>query len=71
LKKKDYNYAITDSPPLSVIQQLLAQFNQIKKKENETVKEFDTRFDKLYDQISTDLHPPAKTVHVPYINVFE
>jgi hypothetical protein len=22
LKKKDYNYAITDSPPLSVIQQL-------------------------------------------------
>jgi hypothetical protein len=30
---------------------LLAQFNQIKKKENETVKEFDTRFDKLYDQI--------------------
>jgi hypothetical protein len=26
---------------------LLAQFNQIKKKENETMKEFDTRFDKL------------------------
>jgi hypothetical protein len=24
LKKKDYNYAITDSPPLSVIQQMLS-----------------------------------------------
>jgi hypothetical protein len=36
---------------------LVAQFNQIKKKENETVSEFDTRFDRLYSQILTDLHP--------------
>jgi hypothetical protein len=25
LEKKDYNYAITDSPPLSVIQQLVSE----------------------------------------------
>jgi hypothetical protein len=25
LKKKNYNYAITDSPPLSVIQQLVSE----------------------------------------------
>jgi hypothetical protein len=31
-----------------------AQFNQIKKKENETVKEFNTRFDRLYNQIPTE-----------------
>jgi hypothetical protein len=36
---------------------LVAQFNQIKKKENETVSEFDTRFDRLYSHILTYLHP--------------
>jgi hypothetical protein len=35
---------------------LVAQFNQIKKKENKTVSEFDTRFDRLYSHIPTDLH---------------
>jgi hypothetical protein len=50
---------------------LLAQFNQIKKKENETVKEFDIRFDKLYDHISTDLRPPTTIVRVLYMNAFE
>jgi hypothetical protein len=30
---------------------LVAQFNQIKKKENEIVSEFDNRFDRLYSQI--------------------
>jgi hypothetical protein len=50
---------------------LLAQFNQIKKKENETVKEFDTKFDKLYDQIPADLCPPTTIVRVLYMNAFE
>jgi hypothetical protein len=30
---------------------LMNQFNQIKKKENEMVSDFDTRFDKLHSQI--------------------
>jgi hypothetical protein len=50
---------------------LLAQFNQIKKKENKTVKEFDNGFDKLYDQIRVDLHPPPTIVRVLYMNAFE
>jgi hypothetical protein len=49
---------------------LLTQFNQIKK-ENETMKEFDIRFDKLYDKIPADLRPPAATVCVLYMNAFE
>jgi hypothetical protein len=36
---------------------LVAQFNRIKKKENETMNEFDTRFDRLYSQILTYLCP--------------
>jgi hypothetical protein len=30
LKKKDYNYVITDSPPLSVIQQQIKKFYPLK-----------------------------------------
>jgi hypothetical protein len=48
-----------------------AQFNQIKKKENETVKEFNTRFDRLYNQIPIDFHPTTSSVHLLYMNVFE
>jgi hypothetical protein len=33
---------------------LVAQFNQIKKKENETVNEFNTIFDRLYNHIMTE-----------------
>jgi hypothetical protein len=33
LKKKDYNYAITDSPPLSVIQHVRLRFNKRKQKQ--------------------------------------
>jgi hypothetical protein len=50
---------------------LVAQFNQIKKKEKETVKEFDTRFDKPYDQIPADLRLPATVVRVLHMNAFE
>jgi hypothetical protein len=41
---------------------LMTQFNQIKKKENETVSEFDTRFDKLHSQIPQDLCPTTTIV---------
>jgi hypothetical protein len=50
---------------------LVAQFNQIKKKENETVSEFDTRFDRLYSQILTDLRPTTAVVHLLYMNAFD
>jgi hypothetical protein len=48
-----------------------AQFNQIKKKENEMVKEFNSRFDRLYNQIPTDFHPTTSSVHLLYMNAFE
>jgi len=47
------------------------QFNQVKKKENETVKEFITRFDRLYNQIPTDYRPTASYVRLFYMNAFE
>jgi len=43
---------------------LVAYFNQIKKKENETVSDFDTRFDILYNQILTNFHPSVATVRL-------
>jgi hypothetical protein len=48
-----------------------AQFNQIKKKENEIVKEFNTRFDRLYNQIPTEFRPTASSVCLLYMNAFE
>jgi hypothetical protein len=50
---------------------LVAQFNQIKKKENETVSEFDNRFDRLYSQIPKDLCPPEAVVCLLYMNAFD
>jgi hypothetical protein len=50
---------------------LVAQFNQIKKKENETVSEFDTRFNRLHSQILTDLRPTDATIHILYVNAFD
>jgi hypothetical protein len=35
------------------------------------VKEFNTRFDKLYDHIPVDLCPPPLTICVLYTNSFE
>jgi hypothetical protein len=47
------------------------QFNQIKKKENETVKEFISRFDRLYNQIPTYYRPTTSSVCLLYMNSFE
>ena len=41
---------------------LATQFNQIKKKENEMVKEFISRFDRLYNQIPIDYRPTALSI---------
>jgi hypothetical protein len=47
------------------------QFNQIKKKENETVREFISRFDRLYNQIPTDYRPTTSSIRLLYMNSFE
>jgi hypothetical protein len=48
-----------------------AQFNQIKKREYETIKEFITIFDKLYNQIPKDYRPMTSSNIFLYVNVFE
>jgi hypothetical protein len=47
LKKKDYNYVITDSPPLSVIQ----QNEQIKMKEDHNIETYFLRVDETVNSI--------------------
>jgi hypothetical protein len=47
------------------------QFNKIKKNENETVKEFNTRFDRLYNQIPTEFCPTTSSVHLLYMNALK
>jgi hypothetical protein len=48
----------------------VAQFNQIKEKENETMSELNMGFDILYSQISTYLCPTTTVVRLLYINAF-
>jgi hypothetical protein len=43
---------------------LRTRFNQIKKKENETVKESISIFDRLYNQIPTYYRPTTSSVHL-------
>jgi hypothetical protein len=50
---------------------LATQFNQIKKKENEMVKEFISRFDRLYNQIPIDYPPTTSSVRLLYMNAYE
>jgi hypothetical protein len=47
------------------------RFNQIKKKENEMIKEFISRFDRLYNQIPTDYRPTTSSIRLVYMNSFE
>jgi hypothetical protein len=50
---------------------LVAQFNQIKDKENARVSEFDNRFDRFYNQILTNLRPSDAVVCLLYMNAFD
>jgi hypothetical protein len=47
LKKKDYNYAITDSPPLSIIQQLIYGYQEDGFKDQKNI------LPKIFDQETT------------------
>jgi hypothetical protein len=46
-------------------------FNQIKRKENETLKEFISIFDSLYNQIPTEYRPTTSSICLLYMNDFE
>jgi len=48
-----------------------AQFIQINKKENETVREFNTIFDRLYNQTMTEFRPTTSSIPLLYMNTFE
>jgi len=50
---------------------LLLQFNEIKKKENETIEEFDARFESLLQQIPDNISPKDDVVLLLYTNSFE
>jgi hypothetical protein len=47
------------------------QFNQINKKGNEMVREFNTGFDKLYNQIPTYFCPATSSIRLLYMDSFE
>jgi len=49
---------------------LVAYFNQIKKKENEIVNEFDNRIDRLYSHLLTYIHPTTVAICLLYMNSF-
>jgi hypothetical protein len=49
----------------------LTQFHEIKRKDNESMKEFDQRFDKLVEQIPDDLKPRDGAILLQYTNAFD
>jgi len=50
---------------------LATQFNQINKKENEMVRQFTSRFDRLYNQIPIDYRPITSSICLLYMNSFK
>jgi hypothetical protein len=50
---------------------LLTHFNEMRKKENESVKEFDTRFDNLLKNTPIDISPKDGVVLLLYANALE
>jgi hypothetical protein len=49
---------------------LLLQFSEMKKKENEIVKEFDTRFEMLLQQILDNIIPKDDAILLLYVNTY-
>ena len=50
---------------------LLHQLFDIKKKENETVHEFNIRFDKIVGNIPEEIKPKDQAIVIHYLNAFE
>jgi hypothetical protein len=50
---------------------LINRIHKIKKKENETVREFNIKFQKLLDKIPQDIKPKNKAIPLYYTNAFE
>jgi hypothetical protein len=49
----------------------LTEFGSLKKKENETIVEFNRIFNKLYNNIPIDIKPSQPTTKVTYVGAFE
>jgi hypothetical protein len=49
---------------------LLAELHTIKKKENETMEEFNKKFDDLVNSLHTDIKPLAASILIYYIEAF-
>ena len=50
---------------------ILNQSFEVKKKENETIHEFNVRFDKLVSNFPQDLRPIEQAILILYLNAFE
>lgn len=50
---------------------LIKNFHEIKKKENETLREFNMKFQKLLDKTPQDIIPKVKAILLYYTNAFE
>ena len=50
---------------------LLNQLFEVKKRENETIHEFNIRFDKFVSNVPQDLRPIAQDILILYLNTFE
>jgi hypothetical protein len=50
---------------------LLTQLHEIKKKENETVKEFDDRLRKLVDNVTNKIRPSDDAILMHYTNAYD
>ena len=49
---------------------LLNQLFEVKKKENETIHEFNIRFEKLVSNVPQYLRPTAQAILILYLNAF-
>jgi hypothetical protein len=65
------NYSRTYGQQKQYNGMLVSQFDQINKKENETMSQFDTRFNRLYSHVLTYFYPTTAKVHLLYVNAFD
>ena len=49
----------------------LNEFGSLKKRANETVNDFNKRFNKLYNKVPTDINPSQPTTKVTYVGEFD
>ena len=52
-------------------QHMLAALTETKKKENETIEEFNKKFNDLVSRLHKDIKPPNASILIYYIEAFE